>query len=169
MLLLFVACSATGEAWSADPGPPEDGSSPDPLGTVCTWGLLPGAPARNALYLGMWSHHFGEDDDDDYRTANHLIGGAYRGCYAGTFINSSNDRTVSLGWQRDLFTQKWSQVRLDLGYRLGVMYGYDDYSLGDTKLFPLGHLYADVAYRNVGLQFSWVAEVVTVGFLLRFP
>jgi hypothetical protein len=136
---------------------------------VCKWDLLPGEPARNSLYLGMWSYHFDETDDDDFRTDNHLIGGAYRGCYAGTFINSSNDRTISLGWQRDFFTREWSDARLDLGYRAGIMYGYDDYSLGSTKLFPLAHLYADVEYRNFGVQFSWVAQVVTVGFLIRFP
>lgn len=31
-----------------------------------------GQPAQDTIYLGMWSHHF-IDNDDDYRTTHNLL------------------------------------------------------------------------------------------------
>lgn len=168
LLLLLVAVAGSSPAWAADTAETDQASASRPVDRFCKWGTVPGQPARNSIYLGMWSYHF-LDDNDDHRTTNDLIGGVYRGCYAGTFLNSDNNRTYSVGWQRDFFTRERSDVRLDVGYRLGIMHGYESYSIGNTKLFPLFQVYADVAYRKVGLQFSWAAEVVTVGFLIRLP
>ena len=174
LLLGFVFAAGTStHAWAADSATDDESTKPDeaadvrPIDTVCQWGLLPGEPARNSIYLGMWSYHLW--GDSDYRTDNQLIGGVYRGCYAGTFINSHDDRTTSIGWQRDFYTRTREDLRLDVGYRFGIMHGYDEFSIGNSKLFPLLQFYADVAYKQVGVQFTWVGQAVTAGFLIRFP
>jgi len=175
-LLLLVMVFSVGlstYAWAADSATGDETATQDvaadvrPIDKVCKWEFLPGEPARNSIYLGMWSYHFW--GDSDYRTDNNLIGGVYRGCYAGTFINSHDDRTTSIGWQRDFYTRTREDLRLDVGYRFGIMHGYDEFSIGNSKLFPLLQFYADVAYKQVGVQFTWVGQAVTAGFLIRFP
>lgn len=59
-------------------------------------------------------------------------------------------------------------VSMEIGYRLGILYGYDSMQLSDTGLFPLLQLYSDLHYKNVGVQFCWTGSVLTVGFLIRF-
>lgn len=164
---IVFAVGINTHAWAADSASADEAADVRTIDKVCKWGVLPGEPARNSIYLGMWSYHFW--GDSDYRTDNQLIGGVYRGCYAGTFINSHDDRTTSIGWQRDFYTRTREDFRLDVGYRFGIMHGYDEFSIGNSKLFPLLQFYADVAYKQVGVQFTWVGQAVTAGFLIRFP
>jgi hypothetical protein len=128
--------------------------------------VLWGQGSADKLYLGMWSHHF-LGGNDGFRTNNDLIGIAYRGWFLGTFVNSDDDRSYGAGVQRDLVRRNWGQTRVDAGYRLGLVHGYDTYQIGNSKLFPLLQLYADVTDDRVGVQFSWAAEAVTAGFVFR--
>ena len=127
-----------------------------------------GEPGQDNFYLGMWSYHFLEGNGG-YHTQNNLLGVSYGGYYFGTFINSYDDRTWSGGVQRDVYGSRWRRLNLDTGYRAGLLYGYDTLTLPDTKLGPLFQVYADVSYRQFGLQFSWASEVVTAGFFVRLP
>ncbi|MGF1612849.1 MAG: hypothetical protein ACFCVA_02780 [Gammaproteobacteria bacterium] len=129
--------------------------------------LVLGEPGQDNLYLGMWSHHL--KGNEGYQTQNDLIGVSYDGYFFGTFINSYDDRAWSAGAQRDVYENRWRRLKLEGGYRAGLLYGYDNVTVGDTKLGPLLQLYADVSYRQVGLQFSWALEVVTAGLLVRLP
>ncbi len=129
--------------------------------------ILPGEPAENRLYVGMWSQHV-LSSNDDYRTNNNLLGSTYKGYYLGTFINSHNDRSWSVGWQRDFYKNHIRKVKLHSGYRFGLLYGYESYEIGDTRLFPLIQMYTDLSYEKLGVQFSWAAEVITGGLFYRF-
>lgn len=126
-----------------------------------------GQPAQDTIYLGMWSHHF-IDNSDDYQTTHNLLAITYRGFYGGTFQNSLDDRTWGAGIQRDVYRTNLDSISIEIGYRLGILYGYDSMEVYDTGLFPLLQLYSDLHYKNVGVQFSWAGSVVTVGFLVRF-
>jgi hypothetical protein len=127
-----------------------------------------GEPGQDNLYLGMWSHHF-LGANEEYQTQNDLFGISYAGYYIGTFINSFDDRSWSGGVQRDVYGTWWRRLNLDAGYRAGLLYGYDTLTFPGTKLGPLFQVYADVSYRQFGLQFSWAWEVVTAGFFVRLP
>lgn len=130
--------------------------------------LVLGEPGQDNLYVGMWSHHFLKGNEE-YQTQNDLFGVSYNGYFFGTFINSHDVRAWSGGVQRDVYGNRWRRLKLEGGYRAGLLYGYDNITVGDTKVGPLLQLYADVSYRQVGLQFSWALEVVTAGFLVRLP
>ncbi len=129
--------------------------------------ILWGQPAMDSLYLGMWSYHF-VDDDDEYQSTHNLIGFTYAGVFLGTFENSRNDRTWGIGIQRDVYRTTWGILSVEAGYRLGMMHGYDKMELYDSGLFPLFQLYSDVRYKNLGIQFSWGGSALTAGFLVRF-
>ncbi len=126
-----------------------------------------GQPSMDSAYLGMWSYHF-VDDNEEYQSTHDLIGFTYKGVFLGTFENSRNDRTWGGGLQRDIYRTTWGILSTEIGYRLGVMYGYDKMELYDSGLFPLLQLYSDVRYKNLGIQFSWGGSALTAGFLIRF-
>lgn len=130
--------------------------------------FLVGSPARNSVYGGMWSYHF-IDNDDDFETAHYLAGLSYKGYFGGVFRNSQGDWAVVGGAQRDLYRHSWSKFDIDMGYRLGIMNGYDNMQLYDTGFFPLLQLYIDVSYEDTsGVQFSWAGSAFTAGFFVRF-
>lgn len=101
----------------------------DDLDSWWTW--LKGRSARDALTMGMWSIHmdgsgdiFGSGRNNEH---NHLLGIQYKGVNAGTFINSHDDRTYTVGLSREVYTRQISpDVRFDAGYKLGLLYGYKD-------------------------------------------
>ena len=102
--------------------------------------ILPGEPAENRLYVGMWSKHV-LSGNEDYRTNNNLLGSTYKGYYLGTFMNSHNDRSWSLGWQRDFYKNRIRKVKFHSGYRFGLLYGYESYEIGDTRLSRYSNVY----------------------------
>ncbi len=129
--------------------------------------LFWGEPAMDTLYLGMWSYHF-VDDDDEYQTTHNLIGLAFKGFFFGTFENSRDDRAWSGGVQRDVYRTTWGPISMEAGYRAGILYGYEKMEIGNSGLFPLIQLYSDIRYKNVGMQFAWGGSALTAGFLIRF-
>jgi len=143
---------------------PHTGNSTATIGDTLT--LLKGQPAPDSLYLGMWSWHF-INDDDRYRSQHHLIGISLQGVFFGTFLNSHSDRSWAGGWQRDIHTQRYGDLSLQTGYRIGLVYGYDELSLGGSKVFPLVQMYSDISYRDIGVQLSWAGSVFLAGFFLR--
>ena len=129
--------------------------------------FLLGQPAPDSIYLGMWSYHF-IDDDDDYTNTHNLLGLVYKGFFLGTFLNSREERAWALGLQRNVYRTKVDLFDLDIGYRLGVMHGYENLQLFDSELFPLLQIYSDISYEKLGVQFSWAGSVITAGFFVRF-
>lgn len=131
------------------------------------WDLLWGIPAENSINLGMWSYHF-IDNDDSYRTTHNLIAITYKGIFGGTFENSNDDRTWTAGIQRDVYHTNLGVLSVDMGYRFGLMYGYDKMEIFNSGIFPLLQVYSNLRYKRVGVQFSWAGSVVTAGCILHF-
>jgi hypothetical protein len=152
--------------WAAgqDIGPPQE--------TITSgWGrftdFVVGQTADDTIYLGMWSYHF-IDNEDDYETTHNLVALTYRGIFLGTFENSLDDRTWGAGVQRDMYRTELGIFSMEIGYRLGLLYGYDSMQVADTGLFPLLQVYSDLHYEHVGVQLAWAGSTVTAGFFFRF-
>lgn len=168
IILLLPAAGQCAEATSTDSAEVLELPS---AGTTTTihdvFTFIKGQPAGDTLYLGMWSWHF-INDDDDYRSQHHLFGLCWQGIFLGTFLNSHNDRSWAGGWQRDIHTQRHGDLSLQIGHRIGLVHGYDELSLGGSKLFPLVQVYSDISYQNFGVQLSWAGSVFLAGFFFRF-
>lgn len=126
-----------------------------------------GLPADDSIFLGMWSYHF-VNDDDDYQSNHYLVGITYEGFFGGTFENSKGERSWSFGVHRDVYCTAQGIVSIKTGYRFGLLYGYDNMDLFDTGLFPMLQLYADLQYKKVGVQFAWAGSALTAGIFFRF-
>ncbi|MDP0561203.1 MAG: hypothetical protein QS721_02210 [Candidatus Endonucleobacter sp. (ex Gigantidas childressi)] len=135
-----------------------------------TWlDALWGGSVRNRLCLGMWTYHVNSKNKDDNNSNNQLLGVTYNSYYCGTFINTHFDRVWSLGVQRSWYKQRYGILDVDLGYRIGVLYGYKKHlTLCGTPFFPLLQVVADFTYKNIGIQLSWAGVVGTIGFLVGF-
>ena len=136
------------------------------------WEFLKGSTPDNGLFLGMLTLHINPKSLNHDKWYNFLVGGIYNSIFAATFENSFNDRTYVLGIQRDLYKKKYSNNRqIDAGYRLGLVYGYDQRMsqlAGQLKILPLPELYSDFKYKNVGIELSWAVAVVTAKFIVTF-
>jgi hypothetical protein len=132
--------------------------------------FLWGTPEPSALYLGMWSAHLNDPNFDV--SNNWLIGYNFRGYFLGTFINSYNQRSWATGVQRSVWSiGKLDSLNTSLGYRLGLMTGYQNrfpqfYRNSPIIFFP--EFYANVAFDYIGVQISYSWTVVTAGFFIRF-
>lgn len=130
------------------------------------WDFVKGEEAPSALYAGMWSRHF-INHDDDYRSNHELLGLCYRGMFLGTFRNSHDNRGWGAGVQRDVYRGSMRDATWRFGYRAGIVYGYDELSVFDTKFFPFVQTYADLSYKQGGVELSWAGNTVLVGFFWR--
>lgn len=145
-----------------------DTSGEIPIGKEKTFTqFLLGQPAQNSIYAGMWSYHFIEDDDS-YQTTHNLLGLTYKGIFAGTFENSKSENVWAIGCQRDMYNMTMDAISIDMGYRVGLMYGYDNLQLFNTGIFPLIQLYSDLTYKRLGIQLAWAGSAVTAGFIFCF-
>ena len=77
--------------------------------------------------------------------------------------NSHDNQTWSLGVQRDIYRTEIEFLSVSVGYRAGLMYGYETMQLFDTKLFPLFQVYTNLSYKKAGIQLTWAGSVLTKG------
>lgn len=136
------------------------------------WQFLEGTQPENAVYLGMLTWHFNPESRKDDRRSNNLIGGVYQSIFVGTLLNSFSDRAFVVGVQRNLYTNQLSQNnQVNVGYRLGLISGYDERMSDIAKylpVLPIPELYVDYAYKNVGAELSYIGVVFTAKFFVRF-
>jgi hypothetical protein len=123
---------------------------------------------RTRVYMGMWSTHL--RDINRGLGNNSLLGLSYRGYFAATFINSYGDRAVSAGIQRNFSPHANGFVKSALGYRVGLLSGYDErfFGIGDKlPVIPFVQLVGNVDWRNLGVEFGYAGIVASVLFNLR--
>lgn len=134
------------------------------------WGTTPG----NMFYLGMWTLHLDPKDQRTDNYVNDLVGVEYHSLFVATFINSFNDRTYTVGVQRNLFVhdfQNHPNLVYTLGYRLGGIYGYDSrlmHLAGETPVLPFAQLVADLSYKRFGWEVTYTGIIVSTSFFWRF-
>ncbi len=133
------------------------------------WSKLWGTPAPTAIYPGMFTFHLEPGSRDD-NWNNQLIAGTYKGYFAGTFINSFYDRGYAAGIERMWDTEQLSDnVKNSVGYRLGLVSGYDEQLApiaGKTPVLPFPQVIDDITWKHVGVELSWCVDTVSAGFVV---
>jgi hypothetical protein len=120
------------------------------------------------LYVGMWTIHF--RDLDRGVENNWLVGLSWGRIYGATFINSFGKRAYSAGMQGDLARWDSRMVSIGLGYRAGLVTGYDKrfIRLADkTPVLPLLQPLLNVDAKRLGLELSYSGVVASAGLNLR--
>lgn len=131
------------------------------------WRKILGIKSRDALLLGMWSIHLKGGSGNEQ---NHLIGIQYYGLTAGTFMNSHDERAWFFGLTRDVFSREITEnTRLDLGYKLGPLYGYgeDLPNIFGISLAVAGTI--GISWKTIGIDIMIIpVGVITGGFRINF-
>ena len=138
-------------------------SSPAAATAPADTGSVRASAERTRVYFGMWSTHL--RDISEGLDANSLIGVSYRGYYCATFINSFGDRALSLGLQRSFTPGSRRSLTTALGYRAGILTGYDErfFGIGDKlPVVPFVQIMGTVDIRNVGVELAYAGVVASV-------
>ena len=120
------------------------------------------------LHVGMWTTHL--NDLGRGLEANWLVALGWRSLYGGTFINSFGDRAFAAGLQRPLARSDDGSLAAGVGYRLGVVTGYDERLMGlagRIPVFPAVQLTGDMAMGRTGVELAWAGKVATMGPFMR--
>ena len=120
------------------------------------------------LHVGMWTTHL--NDLSRGLDANWLLALGWRGFYGGTFVNSFGSRAFAAGIERPLVREEGGRVSAGLGYRLGIVTGYDERFIGlaaRTPVLPALQVKGDVAVGRTGLELAWVGLVATMSPFMR--
>lgn len=126
-------------------------------------GDVVGHARRTRFYVGMWTSHVrypGHGLD-----TNSLIGVAYRGYFGGTFINSYGDRAVAAGIQRNITSPRQSTIATALGYRAGLVTGYDERFLpiaARTPVIPFMQVVGSIDYSRLGVELAYAGLTTSV-------
>lgn len=134
------------------------------------WQKIWGKKSRNALLLGMWSYHLSGSGeylgDGGSNEQNNLLGIQYYGLAAGTFMNSHDDPSWFFGTAREVHSRQINEdTRLDIGYKLGPLYGYKDHlpNIGGISLFAAGTF--GISWEKLGIDIMIIpVGVITGGF-----
>lgn len=130
-----------------------------------------GTPIPREILLGMWSTHLWTNQFATLQ-ANNMIALTDYGLFIGTFTNSYGHRSYSAGINRYWLSKAIAPyTTLQLGYRLGAIYGYlkDEVPLfSRSPVIPFAQLLVDVNWRRVGFELSTTGEVISGGFYIRF-
>jgi hypothetical protein len=164
-LSLVLRCLIVIAAVHATPLRASDDEAPEP--TRSTWSkALWGQAQESTAYLGMWTRHFHPGVDN-----NQMIAIDYRGYFGGTFINSYGQRSYAAGFDRTLLSRtSSSNLAYGIGYRLGVIQGYDSRLLsvaGKTPVVPFLQATGDLSWKRIGIEGTYCVRVVTWGFFVR--
>jgi hypothetical protein len=112
----------------------------------------------------MWTFHpFG---DDPYpQDANNGLGIQYRGLFAFTCVNSFERRTWVVGVERVWAEGRRGPAAFMLGYRVGLIRGYDTRLFqvaGETPVLPFAGTVALFRLGPLGGEVSWVYQAVSL-------
>lgn len=141
-------------------------------GTVAAQDSDPAASVRAPalrVYVGLWTTHF--RDITRGMRQNWLVGVSWRGMYGGTFVNSFGNRSFTAGIQRTLARGADGTIIPRVGYRLGLVTGYDEefWSLaGKTPVLPFPQLLGGFDSGMAGVELGIAPLIATFGPNLRF-
>lgn len=128
-----------------------------------------GSSSRLRIYVGMWSTHI--RDLGRGMSNNWLVGLGWRGLYGGTFVNSFGNRSFAAGIQRTVARGQHNAVVPSLGYRLGVVSGYDERFISIASrlpVLPMAQLLGSLEAGPTGLDLGWAGLVATISPHFRF-
>ncbi len=129
------------------------------------WWLLWSRTSRQDRVLwAMWALHI-QNVDGGLSNAG-LAGVIYRGGYAATFITTHGLRAYSLGLERKWVSGERGPLAGMLGFRTGLLYGYDGRLGWMAEKYPILPFVQPVVYGRVGpvsadLTYTWVVVSLT--------
>jgi hypothetical protein len=159
--LCLMWLPAPAEAQDTTTGPHETTTSPPARET------RPRPPTR--IYFGMCTLHL--RDDVVALDNNWAIGIASHGFFGATFLNSYGRRAYTTGLQRTIFSTEPALVGASLGFRLGLISGYDGRFMRiarDTPVLPLVQPFASVDVGHVGVEISYTFVIVSMAIAYKF-
>jgi hypothetical protein len=128
------------------------------------WRRAIGVAEDSRFFAGLWVFHV-ERPDDGLRQ-HHLLALSWRGVYLATFMSSQGGRIWGLGASRTVLESDKGDTELSLGYRIGVVRGYDRRFLELAERWPVlpaAEIVAGLRYRRGGVLFSYAGVVASVG------
>lgn len=130
-------------------------------------GSLPSSQHR--VVWGMWTTHLNREGDGWQN--DRAFGLVYRGLYGFTFRTTHGPRAYSVGVERTWLSTDEGPVQGMIGFRTGLVYGYDE-RLGwlaeAVPILPFAHpvLYTQIGPFTADVTYTWVVISITAG--LRF-
>ncbi len=133
------------------------------------WLLWSETSPENRIIWAQWSLHLGRAHQGFFYDG--LVGIQYRGAFAATFVTSYERRGVVAGFERKWFSGESGPLAGMLGFRAGLLYGYDErlgWIAGKTPILPVFQpmLYGRLGPLTVDFTYTWVVVSLAAG--LRF-
>ena len=133
------------------------------------WTLWSWRTPHDRIVAGMLTTHLYELDEAPAN--NQAVGLIYRGVVGATFITTHGPRGFVLGFERAWLEGRLGPTRTMLGFRAGLVYGYDERLFGlakHTPILPYGQPMFLVRAGPVSLDFTytWVVVSLTAGISL---
>ena len=130
------------------------------------WALWTKPSDQNRLLWGMWTVHL--DDLDDGWSNDGTVAVVYRGYYAGTFQTTHGPRGWTAGFERLWLSGDWKWVGAMVGFRTGLVYGYDRRLGWMAEKYPILPFAQPVVYARLGpltadFTYTWVVASLTAG------
>ena len=121
------------------------------------------------IYFGMWTIHL--RDDVVALKNNWAVGVTSHGFFGATFLNSYGRRAYTAGLQRTIISTEPGSLGASLGFRLGLVSGYDGRFMRiarDTPVLPLVQPFATIDIGHVGVEVSYTFVIISVATAIRF-
>jgi hypothetical protein len=127
-------------------------------------------PERRRLIAGMWAMHPFEPQFPELdRTRG--MGAQISSWFFATFVNSYDERAFVAGVERYWLNERISVLDFGIGYRVGIVTGYDErlFELArHTPLLPFGGLLLWTEVGPIGIDLFYVYRAITFEGSLRF-
>ncbi len=129
------------------------------------WGLLRSKTSgQDRVLWAMWVLHMGAVGDG--LSSTRLVGMVYRGGFAATFITTHGRRAYTMGLERKWVSGEWGPLAGMLGFRTGLIYGYDERLGWIAEKYPILPFVQPVVFGRVGpvgadLTYTWVTVSLT--------
>jgi hypothetical protein len=121
------------------------------------------------LYFGMWTLHLRRDvlglDN------NWAVGVTWHGFFGATFMNSFGRRAFTGGLQRTIVSTRPAPLAASVGYRLGVVTGYDGRFMPlarKTPVLPLVQPFVSIGVTHISVEVSYTFVVISTAVSYRF-
>ena len=133
------------------------------------WNVWSRPSPERRLIIGMWTTHLNRERDGWQNDKTVAL--VYEGFYGGTFRTTHGPRAYSLGVERSWLTGSAGPVEGMIGFRTGLVYGYDGRLGWAAEKYPILPFAQPVLYARIGplatdLTYTWVVLSVTAA--LRF-
>lgn len=138
-------------------------------GSETWWAGIRGERTPDRLYAGLWTLHLQRTEDG--LSQHHLLAFGWRGMYFGTFVNTHGNRTWALALARSAVAMEGTEAGFSLGYRIGLMAGYDERLArvaGRWPAIPGAEIVGSMRYRRLGMQGSFAGIVSSFGMFVAF-